>query len=117
MATAKCWCGRCYNTETTAAPEVLVRWARAIVGGEADAVQHGSGGATGRRGGHPRSVGPQATEQQQISNLASTFANTKVLLRFIDTLQEFWDLSLAEWNFRELLKKQLLKQHLESLLL
>jgi hypothetical protein len=51
------------------------------------------------------------TWHQQFSHLATTIPNTKALMHFIDTLEEFRDLSLAEWNFMHLLK-----QHLESLL-
>jgi hypothetical protein len=48
---------------------------------------------------------------KQISNLASTIANSKELILLVDILEKFHDLSLEEWNFRIILK-----QHLVSLL-
>jgi hypothetical protein len=36
--------------------------------------------------------------------------NSKLVLLFLDILEEFWDLSLQEWNFRSLVQ-----QHIENL--
>jgi hypothetical protein len=36
----------------------------------------------------------------QISNLDTTIQNNKMVLSFLDTFEEFRDLSLKEWNFR-----------------
>jgi hypothetical protein len=36
----------------------------------------------------------------QLSNLSATISNNKMVLAFLDNLEEFHDLSLAEWNFR-----------------
>jgi hypothetical protein len=38
----------------------------------------------------------------QISNLTKVIENNKVTLAFLDTLEEFRDLALEEWNFRKL---------------
>jgi hypothetical protein len=48
---------------------------------------------------------------KKISNLASSIANVKDLISHMDMLEEFRDLSLYEWDFREILK-----QHLDGLL-
>jgi hypothetical protein len=47
----------------------------------------------------------------QISNLTKVIENNKVTLAFLDTLEEFRDLALEEWNFRKLVQ-----QNLENLL-
>jgi hypothetical protein len=47
----------------------------------------------------------------QISNLATTIQNNKVILPFLDTLEEFRDLALEKWNFRKIVL-----EHLENLL-
>jgi hypothetical protein len=41
---------------------------------------------------------------KQISNLPSTIASNKELILVVDTLEEFQDLYLKEWNFRDMLK-------------
>jgi hypothetical protein len=38
----------------------------------------------------------------QLSNLAATITNNKLVMQFLDSLEEFWDLSLEEWNFRQM---------------
>jgi hypothetical protein len=53
--------------------------------------------------------------QANLSSLAKTIENNKLALRFIDILEEFRDLSLVEWNFRQVLKenfKKLLSKNL-----
>jgi hypothetical protein len=47
----------------------------------------------------------------QISNLATAIHNNKLVLSFMDNVEEFRDLSLEEWNFR-----QLVQVHLSGLL-
>jgi hypothetical protein len=47
----------------------------------------------------------------QLSNLAATIENNKLMLLFLDNLEQFRDLSLEECNFRLLVQK-----HLEDLL-
>lgn len=42
--------------------------------------------------------------QSQISNLSTIIANTKHLIAFLDIMEEFRDLTVAEWNFRDLLQ-------------
>jgi len=54
--------------------------------------------------------------QKTLSNLATVIANNKTILLFIDTLEEFRDLSIEEWNFRLLMREnldKLLQQQLE----
>jgi hypothetical protein len=46
-----------------------------------------------------------------LSNLAATIENNKLMLLFLDNLEQFRDLSLEECNFRLLVQK-----HLEDLL-
>lgn len=46
-----------------------------------------------------------------ISNLSITINNTKMLLNFVDVMEETRDLTVQEWNFRELLQR-----HLQDLL-
>lgn len=43
----------------------------------------------------------------QISNLSTTIANTKLLIALLDVIEEFRDLSIEEWNFREILQTYL----------
>jgi hypothetical protein len=45
--------------------------------------------------------------QQNLSSLAKTIENNKLVLSFLDTLEEFRDLSLEEWNFRQVVKSNL----------
>jgi hypothetical protein len=50
----------------------------------------------------------------QLSNLAATITNNKNVLMLLDTLEEFKDLSLEEWNFRAIVQEHLtnlLEQH------
>lgn len=42
-----------------------------------------------------------------ISNLVRNIKNNKSLLRFLDKLEEFRDLSLEEWNFRQIVHENL----------
>jgi hypothetical protein len=48
--------------------------------------------------------------QSNLSNLAATLSNNKLVLFLLDSMEEFRDLTLEEWNFRNLVH-----QHLESL--
>jgi hypothetical protein len=43
----------------------------------------------------------------QISNLATTIQNNKMVLNFLGTIEEHRDMSLEEWNFRQLLQYNL----------
>lgn len=45
--------------------------------------------------------------QSHISSLKQNISNVKPVLSFLDMLEEFRDLSIIEWNFRELLRKKL----------
>jgi hypothetical protein len=45
----------------------------------------------------------------QQCNLAKTIDNNKVMLSFLDTLEEFRDLTLEEWNFRKIIQENLEK--------
>jgi hypothetical protein len=45
--------------------------------------------------------------QSQLSNLKSTIANIKLVISFLDLIEECRDLSLEEWNFRDLLNRKL----------
>lgn len=47
----------------------------------------------------------------QLPNLAKVIQNTKDTIQLIDLIEEFRDLTLQEWNFRELIKA-----HLQNLL-
>jgi hypothetical protein len=40
--------------------------------------------------------------QHNLSSLAKTIDNNKLVLRFMGILEEFRDLSLKEWNFRQI---------------
>jgi hypothetical protein len=42
-----------------------------------------------------------------ISNLATNIKNNKLMIGFLDTLEEFGDLSLEEWNFRQIMQDNL----------
>jgi hypothetical protein len=42
-----------------------------------------------------------------LSNLAATITSNKLILQFLDILEEFRDLSLEEWNFRALVQENL----------
>jgi hypothetical protein len=44
------------------------------------------------------------TWQLQLSNLASVISNNKMVILFLDILEEFRDLSLEEWNFRKIVQ-------------
>lgn len=41
----------------------------------------------------------------QLSSLKSNISNVKLILNLFDLIEELRDLSLAEWNFRVLLKE------------
>jgi hypothetical protein len=43
--------------------------------------------------------------QANLANIAKTTGNNKMILRLTDLLEEFRDLSLKEWNFRQILKE------------
>jgi hypothetical protein len=43
----------------------------------------------------------------QIFNLATTIQNNKMVLNFLDTIEEHRDLSLEEWNCRKLVQDNL----------
>jgi hypothetical protein len=45
--------------------------------------------------------------QLQLSNLSTTISNNKVGLSFLDMLEESWDLTLEEWNFRRIIQEHL----------
>jgi hypothetical protein len=47
--------------------------------------------------------------QANLTSLAKTIEHNKLCLRFMDILEEFRDLSLQEWNFRQILKENLEK--------
>jgi hypothetical protein len=47
----------------------------------------------------------------QLSNLNTTINNNKVMLSFLDMIEESRDLTLEEWNFRKIIQ-----DHLGSLL-
>jgi hypothetical protein len=51
-----------------------------------------------------------------LENLAKVIENNKMVLSLLDSLEEYRDLSLHEWNFRKLVQDNLLKlpeQHKE----
>lgn len=45
--------------------------------------------------------------QKNIPSLKSNIHNVKAVLLFLDTLEEYRDLTLNEWNFREILRLKL----------
>jgi hypothetical protein len=45
----------------------------------------------------------------KLSNLAATITSNKLVLQFLDILEEFRDLSVEEWNFRALVHENLRK--------
>lgn len=47
------------------------------------------------------------TWKASISNLKEAIANVKLVLNFLPIIEEFRDLSVPEWNFRNLLSLQL----------
>jgi hypothetical protein len=49
--------------------------------------------------------------EKNLPKLAKTIENTKLVIQFIDLIEEHRDLEIQEWNFRDLLR-----QHLSSLL-
>ena len=46
--------------------------------------------------------------QIHLSSLKENIKNVKLILELISLLEEFWDLSISEWNFRSLLEEKLL---------
>jgi hypothetical protein len=46
--------------------------------------------------------------QASIASLATLIKNVRLIILFMDVLEEFRDLSLYEWNFKEILNKHLL---------
>jgi hypothetical protein len=46
-----------------------------------------------------------------LANLAKTIENNKLIILLLDSMEEFRDLTLEEWNFRKIMQA-----HLESLL-
>lgn len=45
--------------------------------------------------------------QSQLSNLKATIANVKLVISFLDAIEEWRDLSVQEWNFRDILNLKL----------
>jgi thymidylate synthase len=45
--------------------------------------------------------------QSHLSNLKATIGNIKLVISFLDTIEERRDLSVEEWNFREILHSKL----------
>jgi hypothetical protein len=45
---------------------------------------------------------------QTISNLKENIRNIKLVICFLNLIEEFRDLSLSEWNFRKLLESKLI---------
>ena len=46
--------------------------------------------------------------KQQLPNLAATINNIKSVIHFLETIELFRDLSLSEWNFKNLVTKKLI---------
>ena len=46
--------------------------------------------------------------QSHLSSLKENIRNVKLILELLSLLEEFWDLSITEWNFRALLEEKLL---------
>jgi hypothetical protein len=46
--------------------------------------------------------------QAQLSSLKTNISNVKLIISLLGIIEEFRDLSLMEWNFRDLLEKKLL---------
>lgn len=44
----------------------------------------------------------------QLSSLKENINNVKLILSFLESLEDFRDLSIQEWNFREILAEKLL---------
>jgi hypothetical protein len=42
-----------------------------------------------------------------ISNLATNISNNKLMIGFLDSVEEFYDLSLEEWNFQNIVQENL----------
>lgn len=45
--------------------------------------------------------------QAQISSLNNLISNVKLIMSFLELVEEYKDLSLMEWNFKEILKDKL----------
>ena len=45
--------------------------------------------------------------QSQLSNLKITIENVKLVFSFLDSIEEWRDLTLQEWNFRDILNLKL----------
>jgi len=45
--------------------------------------------------------------QAQLSNMKKTIANVKLVISFLDSFEEWRDLALHKWNFREILNQKL----------
>lgn len=45
--------------------------------------------------------------QKSISSLTTNISNVKSIILFLDVFEDYRDLTLAEWNFREILKQKL----------
>jgi hypothetical protein len=43
----------------------------------------------------------------QLANVSKTIESNKLMLHFLDAMEEFRDLSLEEWNFRALVRDHL----------
>jgi len=46
-------------------------------------------------------------KQASMANLKTVISNVKLVIQFLELLEEYRDLSLLEWNFRSILKKKL----------
>lgn len=46
-----------------------------------------------------------------LSNLQQNISNVKLVLNFLNLLEDYRDFSLIEWNFRALLEEKLISLH------
>ena len=49
--------------------------------------------------------------QAKLSNLKITIENVKLVISFLDSIEKWRDLSLQEWNFRDILNLKLISLH------
>jgi hypothetical protein len=47
--------------------------------------------------------------QKDLPKLSTTIENTKLVIQFIDLMEEHRDLEIQEWNFRDILQTHLTK--------
>jgi hypothetical protein len=45
--------------------------------------------------------------QGQLSSLKANIENVKIILQFLEVLEDFRDLTIIEWNFRILLRENM----------